>query len=155
MPKAWRAYEMNDPGLPLCKIFEEFVERVIVSGIQSRHIPCPQLSKLCPDGFAVIVHLTCQESPDVLNGDSGVGTQRGVRIHRHGFGLLRLFGGWSRSRCWLLRVLCRSWFLDVSRLDCHRICSDNLANFADHFEILSFFEVCLELNFDFHWLDDF
>ena len=58
---------MSDSGLPLRKVFEEFVERVVVSGIQSRHILRSQFSELCPDGFAVVVHLTCQESPDVLN----------------------------------------------------------------------------------------
>lgn len=146
---------MSGLEYPLRKIFEEFVERVVVSGIQSRHILCPQFSELCPDGFAVIVHLTCQESPDVLNGDSGVRTQRRVRIHRHGLGFLHLLGSRSRSRSWLLHVLCRSWLLDVNCLGRHRICSYDLTDFADHFEILSLFEVCLELNFYFHWLDDF
>nr|DAX16365.1 MAG TPA: hypothetical protein [Caudoviricetes sp.] len=156
MPKAWRAYETSDSGFPLRKVFEKFIKRVVVLGIQSRHVPCSHLSELCPYSFPAIVHLTCQESADVLNGDSRIGTQRGVRIHWHGFGFLRLLRSRSRGRSrGRSRSRSRSCLLDVSCLYCYRICSNNLTDLADHLEILFLFEVCLELNFDFHWLDDF
>ena len=55
---------MNDSGFPLRKVFEEFVERVVVLGIQSRHIPRSQFSELCPDA-EIAEGLTANDLDDI------------------------------------------------------------------------------------------